>query len=596
MPGASPPVRTGLNGFCEWRLGWCLSIACYIIQHAEGVLGWRAVATAARMSRGMRGRWNRTRDASLRPAHPPATLPAPPGVQSYTHNYETLAGRLRMCCLYQPAMAEHPAQQKMLAMLDEAAMTRQHYWLWLLACGGTLLDGLSIFALGVALPLIIHDMALRPATVGLIGAAIVLGAVAGALLGGPAGDRFGRKRLMLTDMSIVSAGALLSAIAKQPANLFIGQILVGIGIGIDFAVAGTYTSEMMPKRTRGRMMVATIACQSVGMLIAAAITIAVLALGGGLQAWRVFLAAEGATGAVFLVLRFSLPESIRWSMSRGLNAQASRVLAYLLPQERDEVRTLGAEAGSSTHHVALVTPEKGKSGIGLLFAREYRSRTILVSFPWFLLDVATYGAGLFTPVILGAMNLSGQSSGVVASDFADAKNSGLIDVFLLMGFLAGLWAVPRFGRLRMQVGGFAGMAVGMAILLGSTELTGGPSRHVPLVFAGFILFNLLMNAGPNSTTFTLPPELFPTRMRAAAGGLAAGTAKIGATLGVFVMPLLKARGGLPPVLILMAGCSLLGLVVTALLGREIAEGYGLEDHQRPAGPTSPPGTIPTSAA
>jgi MFS transporter, putative metabolite transport protein len=389
---------------------------------------------------------------------------------------------------------------------------------------------------------------------------------------------------------------MLSVISRQPHILFIGQILVGVGIGIDFAVAGTYTSEMMPKRTRGRMMVATIACQSVGMLIAAASTTAVLALGGGLQAWRVFLAAEGATGAVFLVLRFSLPESIRWSMSRGLNAQAAQVLAHLLPQERDQVRALGAAAGSATHHVTLVAPETGTPGIGLLFAREYRSRTLLVSFPWFLLDVATYGAGLFTPVILGAMHLSGHRLGIVASDFADAKNSGLIDVFLLLGFLAGLWAVPRFGRLRMQVGGFAGMAGGMLILLISTELTGGPGRHVPLVFGGFMLFNLLMNAGPNSTTFTLPPELFPTRMRAAAGGLAAGTAKIGATLGVFVLPILKARGGLPPVLILMAGCSLLGLVVTAVLGREIAEGYGLEDHQRPAGPTAPPGTIPTRAA
>jgi len=53
------------------------------------------------------------------------------------------------------------------------------------------------------------------------------------------------------------------------------------------------------------------------------------------------------------------------------------------------------------------------------------------------------------------------------------------------------------------------------------------------------LFNLLMNAGPNSTTFTLAPILFPTQLRGTAGGFAAGVAKLGATLGVFLLPILK---------------------------------------------------------
>jgi hypothetical protein len=211
--------------------------------------------------------------------------------------------------------------------------------------------------------------------------------------------------------------------------------------------------------------------------------------------------------------------------------------------------------------------------MGVLFSRAYRARTVLVAVPWFLMDIATYGVGLFTPTILGAIDVSGKRGGVIAHDFADAKGSTAIDLFLLLGFLLGIWAVPRFGRVRMQVIGFASMAFGMLLLMIAVSLSNSPAGagHFPLVFAGFILFNLLMNAGPNSTTFTLAPILFPTQLRATASGFAAGVAKIGATLGVFVLPILKGTFGVPAVLGMMAIVSVLGLIATLIFGREDSE-------------------------
>ena len=38
--------------------------------------------------------------------------------------------------------------------IESASMGRPEYWNWFLASGGTLIDGLSIFSLGVAMPLI----------------------------------------------------------------------------------------------------------------------------------------------------------------------------------------------------------------------------------------------------------------------------------------------------------------------------------------------------------------------------------------------------------------------------------------------------------
>jgi cation transport ATPase-like protein len=73
------------------------------------------------------------------------------------------------------------------------------------------------------------------------------------------------------------------------------------------------------------------------------------------------------------------------------------------------------------------------------------------------------------------------------------------------------------------------------------------------------------------SSFTLAPILFPTQLRATASGFAAGVAKIGATLGVFVLPILKGTFGVPAVLGMMAAVSVLGLVVTVVFGREDTE-------------------------
>ena len=434
-----------------------------------------------------------------------------------------------------------------------------------------MLDGFAIFALGVAMPLIIAEFHIRPGIVGLIGAALVLGAVFGAGVGGPVADRLGRKRLMVADMIIISVGAATSALANGPAMLFVGQFLVGVGVGIDFPVSGTYISEVLPERSRSRMMVATIACQSVGMLVAAAITLLLLGNVKSAQNWRLFLAMEGIIALLFFLLRLSAPDSPHWLMTRGKFAKAAHAFIHIIPEQREAVLQLTSHAREKSL-ANSIAPAKAP-GLGILFSRPYRARTVLVAVPWFLMDIATYGVGLFTPIILGAIDISSQRGGLISRDLANARGSAAIDLFLFFGFLLGIWAVPRFGRIRMQIIGFGSMAFGMLILMTAVQLSSSPASagHIPLVFAGFILFNLLMNAGPNATTFTLAPILFPTQLRATASGFAAGVAKIGATLGVFALPILKGKFGVPAVLGMMAAVSVLGLVITLIFGHEDTE-------------------------
>ena len=159
------------------------------------------------------------------------------------------------------------SKASVFGLLDEAPMTGLHYYYWLLASGGTLLDGFSVVSLGIAIPLLKQDMTITPVLVGLIGSVMVLGAVLGAMLGGIAADRIGRKHVFIADMAIMVVGSVLCTMAHEPSLILVGQFLIGVGIGIDFPASGSYVSEIMQRSLRSRMTVATIALQSVGMIL-----------------------------------------------------------------------------------------------------------------------------------------------------------------------------------------------------------------------------------------------------------------------------------------------------------------------------------------
>ena len=272
-----------------------------------------------------------------------------------------------------------------------------------------------------------------------------------------------------------------------------------------------------------------------------------------------------------LAARFTIPDSGHWLVARGRIPEAEAATARLLrrrPPYPAEIR-LAPPAGAA---------ERSGSYADLFRGRALRA-TILASVPWFLQDLATYGIGIFTPTILasvlGARTQHAHNiAAVVHNDILAAKGAAFIDVPLILGILAAVLLVERVGRIRLQVVGFLGCAVGLGLASASLLADGGSS--LALLLTGFMLFSLMTNLGPNAMTYLLAGEVFPTRLRGKGAGLAASVAKVGAVATAFLFPVLQKALGTPLLLALLVGASLAGALVT-WLARIETRGVSLED-------------------
>jgi MFS transporter, putative metabolite transport protein len=462
--------------------------------------------------------------------------------------------------------------------MDDAPFTLKHAHIWFLSAMGIFLDGFDLFVLSIALPLIIVQFSATPLEQGIVGAAAVIGAIFGALIGGRLCDRFGRKKVFLFDLLIFIIFAILSSFAWSIQSLIIFRFLLGIGIGADYPVCASYVSEFMPKRIRGRMMIAAFSFQAVGIFVAAAIGLFILAMHPSVSAWRLMLIAGAFPAIVILILRRAIPESARWHIQRKEWKLAMGVVRYLIPDF-----TMKKPIKPPVEDIVQKKQEKvpaWHSYLSLyaeLFSKKNLRRTLLITIPWFLMDFAFYGVGIFTPILIAAM-IGTDMTGLnfIAKDFYSSEYTVLLDVFLVIGFILNILFIERIGRIRLQLAGFVGMAAGMFILAASQS---GSQTIIALAFVGFGLFNLLQNFGPNATTFLLPAELFSTRLRATAHGFAAGLAKVGAACGIIFVPLMTASYGIRNTVIFMGIICIIAFVVTwftriDMTGRSLEE---LED-------------------
>lgn len=161
---------------------------------------------------------------------------------------------------------------------------------------------------------------------------------------------------------------------------------------------------------------------------------------------------------------------------------------------------------------------------------------------WLLLDFGFYGISLSNPKFLaktwGSLDITGstptwqtsQDPNVSVFDMFFMTSVHALLILNLGSFLGGVLMIgsaPYLNRVSLQKYGFlmlAAIFIAMGVMFITTQSEGAPA--IVLCILGQLFFNF----GPNSTTYILPAELFPTRYRATCHGLSAGAGKLGSIL------------------------------------------------------------------
>lgn len=119
------------------------------------------------------------------------------------------------------------------------------------------------------------DLGMETAAVESVTAAIVIGEIIGAVMGGWVANKLGRKKSMILVAIGYAAFCLLSAASVSVSMLWISRVLLGITIGISLIAVPVFVAESVPARVRGATLVAyqvsTVIGIIIGFLVAAAL-------------------------------------------------------------------------------------------------------------------------------------------------------------------------------------------------------------------------------------------------------------------------------------------------------------------------------------
>lgn len=398
------------------------------------------------------------------------------------------------------------------------------------------------------------------------------GIIVGQLLFGWLADVMGRRRVYGIELAVIVLATLGCALASpSPAMSSTGllvfwRVVMGVGIGGDYPLSSVITSEFAPTRWRGAMVASVFSMQGFGQLLSAIVALVVTVAfrsefigiasasdcGASCRTaadrcWRIIIGFGALPACFALYYRITIPETPRYTfdVAHDVEKADADIRAYMASERQGTVdpvvqarlkRVAGPALASGPS--ATVPPASwhdlrayflGRGNLGHL-------RVLLgTMLSWFFLDLAYYGLALNNAVVLEAI---GYSKG--ANLYSVLYNNAVGTIILACaGSLPGYWTavltIDTIGRKPLQVGGFLVLTILFCVM--------GFAFHrlsETAMLALYVVAQFFFNWGPNTTTFVIPGECFPTRYRSTGHGISAAMGKIGAILAqVISIPILS---------------------------------------------------------
>ncbi len=259
--------------------------------------------------------------------------------------------------------------------------------------------------------------------------------------------------------------------------------------------------------------------------------------------WRVLLGLGAVPSALVLYARLRMPESPRY-------------LAWVKGDGRRAADSVQSFSGGKVVATGLDRVAERISLRRFLSDRRFLVTLLGTAGTWFVFDYAYYGNAVSAPKIV--LQVLGPGATLQQSL---VFNLLVFSVAAVPGYILACLFMDRIGHRRLQLIGFPAMGamfLMLALIPGVTALT----APFLLLFGASYFF---AEFGPNTTTFVMAAECYPTSVRTTGHGLSAGIAKLGAFMGVYLFPQISEAFGLTGALLFAAGMALAGTLLTLLL-------------------------------
>ncbi len=234
------------------------------------------------------------------------------------------------------------------------ARTAQHAYMRTVAAVAAISGGLYGYDTGIisgALPLIARDFGLDYRAQELVAAAILFGAVIGALFSTRMSAAFGRRKTITIISAVYSVGVVAAACSPNVVWLVIARLVLGFAVGGSTQIVPTYIAELAEPARRGRLVTYFNVSIGIGILCAALIGVA----GNDLFPWRWMIGIAFAPSVVLLLSMMKLPYSPRWLVEQDRVDEAHAELAKVrasdkaVRREIADIRDVVARQRDATH-------------------------------------------------------------------------------------------------------------------------------------------------------------------------------------------------------------------------------------------------------
>lgn len=436
-------------------------------------------------------------------------------------------------------------------MKRQAGGNGRLWWIETVASMEQIIGAAMSAIVGIVIPLLnlLSERQVSPLMQGFMGASGLIGIAAGSAVIGTLSNRSGYLKWFRTSAWLMAAGSALTLISSSPHIIICGLFVCGLGVGGGYSLDSAYISELMPQGKKGLMVGAAKASSGIGFLVPVVAAVVILELCPHPQSWRYVVATMLLLSLITVAMRVHWAESPMWLLQRGKTKEALAAMRFFF----------GKDAVLPSLPVKTVG-EKEKPGLLQMLRGKNLRRVVYTGIPWACEGVGVYGIGVFVPILIALLGIASGDVTDIAGIIGSMKTTTIVNACILPGFVIGLLLVDKIGHFTLLWTGLAGSALGLALLFAAYMC----QWPVWVMVVAFALFELTLNAGPHLVTYILPTEVFPPSQRAIGTGIAGFTGKLGAIVGVFLIPLLLHWGGIPLVLVFSIAVMLLGALVAWL--------------------------------